>query len=133
MKSDLIHIFELLQQISSFFPDDDHYSECYENFITNNCYGIVAEHDGHVIGFGSIAFVPRIRGGVTGYIEDISVNSEFKRKGIGSMIVCELIRYAKNYGCYKVSLESKEINLDFYKSLGFINSGFVLNKYFLNK
>eukprot|EP00658_Telonema_sp_P-2_P030065 TRINITY_DN22772_c0_g1_i1.p1 TRINITY_DN22772_c0_g1~~TRINITY_DN22772_c0_g1_i1.p1 ORF type:complete len:158 (-),score=36.20 TRINITY_DN22772_c0_g1_i1:480-953(-) len=57
--------------------------------------------------------------GLAGHIEDISVDSGFKRKRLGSRMVFELLRRARERGCYKVELRCTRDNVPFYEHCGF--------------
>jgi len=59
-------------------------------------------------------------------MEDIFVLKEEQRKGYGTAIVKEIIRKAKEVGCYKIVATTryeKEKVVDMYKELGFIKHG----------
>ena len=67
------------------------------------------------------------RGAPSGIIEDVVVDPDHQRKGIGRA----MMRYAKGIckqkGCYKMVLSSKHSRTEahaFYKSLGFKKHGF---------
>ena len=50
----------------------------------------------------------KISGEVAGHIEDIVVDSEVRGKMIGVSLIKELIKVAKNKGCYRITLFCKE-------------------------
>lgn len=58
-------------------------------------------------------------GGKVGHIEDVATRCEYEGKGIGRNIIKELIRIAKENGCYKVILECNEKVVGFYERNGF--------------
>ena len=57
--------------------------------------------------------------GKVGHIEDVVVDKEYQRKGIGEKIVMYLLRYAKDQGCYKTILDCSDDVKPFYEKLGF--------------
>jgi glucosamine-phosphate N-acetyltransferase len=59
------------------------------------------------------------KGGIVGHIEDVSTNKEYEKQGVGSSIMEECIKYAKQRGCYKIILDCAEKNVPFYKRSGF--------------
>ena len=67
--------------------------------------------------------IEKIRGGLIGFIEDIAVIEEYRMRGIGNKIINELIKKGKNRGCYKLVLECREETNNFYKKIGFNESG----------
>jgi len=58
-------------------------------------------------------------GGKVGHIEDVVIDKEYQRKGIGEKIVVYLLRYAKDQGCYKTILDCVDEVKPFYEKLGF--------------
>ena len=58
-------------------------------------------------------------GGKVGHIEDVVVDKEYQKKGIGEKIIIYLLRYAKDQGCYKTILDCTDEVKPFYEKLGF--------------
>ena len=61
-----------------------------------------------------------------GLIEDVCVCEEMRGQGVGSQLLGEIIREAKQYGCYKIiatSRNTREKVHKFYEKLGFTNYG----------
>ena len=117
-------VIKLLQSVSIFFPDKDHIKDCWSKFINQeNLYAVVAVIDDEVIAYGSILYGYKIRGGLVGYIEDIVVDASYQKFGIGSCLVQKLLEDSKKKGSYKVCLQCKEHNVDFYKKSGLSISG----------
>ena len=85
-----------------------------------------------MIGFGSIFIFERVRGGKSAILEDIVVENSFRSRKVGTQIINILIKHAVINKCFKVSLESSELNKNFYKKLGFIESGKTMKKFLLN-
>jgi GNAT superfamily N-acetyltransferase len=129
-KSDLDSTFELLQSISEFLPAKNEYSDIWDMYKNQqNFYAIVAAVDKKIIGFGSICIETKIRGGSMGHIEDIVTNQKYRKKGIGTIILNGLCDIAKANNCYKVSLQCKEENLEFYNKANFEIGGFSMQKF----
>ena len=125
--SDLAPIYKLLLQLSDFRPEKN-FLNIFREFISQDVVGLVACMDstGEVIGFGSIFFFRRIRGGIQAYIEDVAIEPEFQHDGVGTRIVKELLFHAKLKGAYRVVLTCSERNLPFYAKFGFCRDGFSL-------
>lgn len=124
LKKDLTEIFLILQSISSFMPDKKDNDKIWESFIKQkNIDSIVIVLDDKVIGYGSVVFETKIRGGIHGHIEDIAIHEDFQNNHFGSLLVNKLIQIAKEKKCYKVSLGCYENNLNFYKKNRFEESG----------
>jgi len=114
----------LLQEISAFIPDDITRSRSIKSYINDkNSYSVVAKENKKIIAFGSIFMFIRVRGGKVGILEDIIVHKKFRSKKIGSLIVKELIDYAEENGCFKISLETSRENCKFYEKLNFKQNG----------
>tara|TARA_Y200000002_G_scaffold378887_1_gene387120 strand:+ start:604 stop:1041 length:438 start_codon:yes stop_codon:yes gene_type:complete len=123
-------IFELLQVISNFYPKQREFKNVWSEFINQKqVFSIVAldtnldNLDEKLVGFGSLHLSKKIRGGLIGFIEDIVVLEEYRKRGIGNKIINELINKAKKRGCYKLVLECREQTKNFYKKIGFNESG----------
>lgn len=58
--------------------------------------------------------------GNTAWLAHIIVNPEFRKKGIGSLIVDHLLKILKNSGCETVSLIATELGYPVYKKAGFV-------------
>ena len=123
-------LIDLLQDISNFKPNNSEYKSIYDSFIAqNDVIGVVAlvKHNKfsneRVVGFGSLHMSKRIRGGVIGFIEDVAVNENFRKKGIGELIIKELMDKAREKKCFKLVLQCKEVTKTFYQKIGFTQSG----------
>ena len=84
-----------------------------------------ADIDGKIVGICFIvmrtpkndALVPR----VCAYIDDIAVDENYRRQGIGTALYNEALKRAKECGAQVIQLQVSEFNkaaVDFYKSLG---------------
>lgn len=81
----------------------------------------VAVIEGKVVGSTTLLIETKFihNGGKVGHIEDVVVDKEYQRKGIGEKIVVYLLRYAKDQGCYKTILDCVDDVKPFYEKLGF--------------
>jgi len=61
--------------------------------------------------------------GRRGRVEDIVVHSDYRGKRFGKMVVQCLISIARKLKCYKISLECKDDNVNWYNSMGFTKEG----------
>ena len=80
------------------------------------------------VGYASILIENKIRGSKSGHIEDIAIYKDFRKKGIGRLLINALCEIAKQERCYKIALSCKDTNLNFYKKSNFILSGLYLAK-----
>lgn len=81
----------------------------------------VAMIEGKVVGSTTLLIETKFihNGGKVGHIEDVVVDKEYQRKGIGEKIIMYLLKYAKDQGCYKTILDCADEVKPFYEKLGF--------------
>ena len=107
----------------------DSFSKNYDKKINESIFssdevdGIVALEKGNVLGYASIHYIKKITR-TSGIIEDVVVKENQRGKGIGKLLVNNLIEKAKKNNCDKIILSSSEKNLKFYKKLGFQKNEF---------
>jgi predicted N-acetyltransferase YhbS len=107
----------------------DSFSNNYEKEINESIFssdevdGIVAMEEGNVLGYASIHYIKKITR-KSGIIEDVVVKENQRGKGIGKLLVKNLIEKAKKNTCDKIILSSSEKNLKFYEKLGFQKNEF---------
>ena len=107
----------------------DSFSKNYDNKINESIFssdevdGIVALEKGNVLGYASIHYIKKITR-KSGIIEDVVVKENKRGKGIGKLLVNNLIEKAKKNNCDKIILSSSEKNLKFYQKLGFQKNEF---------
>lgn len=124
---DMCAVMEMLQDVSDYRPSAHEISSLPIAFLsTSNAYACVAMQDERLIGFGSVFFLSRIRGGRSAIIEDVVVASHVRGQGVGRGIIEALLEAARLQGCFKVSLEAAGSAESFYKALGFESAGKVM-------
>jgi len=81
----------------------------------------VAVIEGKIVGSATLLIETKFihNGGKVGHIEDVVVDKEYQKKGIGEKIIIYLLRYAKDQGCYKTILDCVDEVKPFYEKLGF--------------
>jgi GNAT superfamily N-acetyltransferase len=89
----------------------------------------LAEIDGEVVGTFALLVMENIahKGTPSAVVEDVGVIPGLQGKGIGKKMMEYALQYAKEKGCYKMSLSSnlrREQAHQFYESLGFKKHGF---------
>lgn len=122
-------IIYLLQDISVYVPAKQELSSIWTKFITQpHVYGWVVLLDAEVIGYGSLVFEVKIRGGLSAHVEDIVISKNYRGKAYGRKLLEYLIHFATEHKCYKLSLQCSEENQSFYESVGFVRSHFTMQK-----
>lgn len=125
---DMEEIINLLQQLSTYKPENSDYSLLWDSFQNqDNLYGLTMKDDGKVCGFGVVLIEQKIRGSKMAHIEDIVIDSEKRGLGYGKLLINQLCEIAKNNSCYKVSLACSKSNIDFYEKCKFNVDGYSLS------
>ena len=115
-QTDMEAVIDLLQLMSEFKPSESEFLNIWNSFSKqNHVHSLVALKEKQIVGYGSIVIETKIRGGKSGHIEDVVSHSLFRAKGIGKAIVEALFNIAKANNCYKVSIQCRDYNVDFYK------------------
>jgi len=115
-----LHTLDSLRQASN--TDKKIVEKTFEKINSNPDYLIiVALTDGKVVGATTLLIETKFihNGGKVGHIEDVVVNKEYQKKGIGEKMINYLLRYAKDQGCYKTILDCVDDVKPFYEKLGF--------------
>ncbi len=92
-----------------------------------NNFLIVAEIEDSIIGCLQLTYITYLtyQGGKRALIEGVRIDSKYRGKGIGKMMIDWVLSKAKQDGCHMVQLTTDKKRpdaLEFYKQLGFIPS-----------
>ena len=129
-KKDLDLVFVLLNQLKQIDIDSIDKDKAWSDFINNTgSNSVVGLYNDKIVAYGSVVVENKVRGEVAGHIEDIVVDSEVRGKMIGVSLIKELIKVAKNKGCYRITLFCKETLVNFYGRNGFEVNNVVMKKY----
>ena len=129
-KKDLDQVFVLLNQLKQIEIDTIDKDKAWSDFINNTgSNSVVGLYNNKIVAYGSVVVENKVRGEVAGHIEDIVVDSEVRGKMIGVSLIKELIKVAKNKGCYRITLFCKETLVNFYGRNGFEVNNVVMKKY----
>jgi len=89
---------------------------------------LVAEERGKIVGTMVLIIVPNLSHGGLPWagVENVVVDSGYRRQGIGKLLMDYALAQAKKAGCYKIQLISDKRRKEahqFYRSLGYKSSG----------
>jgi glucosamine-phosphate N-acetyltransferase len=86
---------------------------------------VAVKNDGEIVGSNTLLIEQKFihNGGKVGHIEDVVTKKGYEGLGIGTALVGESLRFAKQMKCYKVILDCSEENMPFYKKIGFNEHG----------
>ncbi|WP_338971744.1 GNAT family N-acetyltransferase [Spiroplasma endosymbiont of Panorpa germanica] len=90
----------------------------------NICEPIFLYHDSKIVATGNIYF-----GSQACVIDDITVNSNYRGKGLASIILYELLSKARTFGCENLLLVATKDGLPIYKKMGFQKTGLNIEIY----
>jgi len=127
--SDIADIYRCLSQMVTYVPSHESRDEIAADYFKQDwVYAIVSEVSEYssqkvTVGFASISFEMKIRGGIIGHIEDVVVDHRWRRTGLGRELVEALKEEARRRGAYRIYLECAPENADFYGICGFVHSG----------
>jgi len=138
-QSDLSTIYELaIELVESVKYEEgvakDVVQQNCRNALTNpNCYILLAETEGKVIGF--ISFMTRktiIHSDLCGLIDELVVSKRYRRKGAGKELIHAAVEKCKKLRCCEVEVSTELTNVnarEFYKHCGFEETGVILEKH----
>lgn len=100
---DILKIFEMEKEC---FPQEPwSFQMLASSFETDSFIGILAEDGGEIIGYGGITVAAD-----SADIENVAVSEPYRRSGVGTALIAELVRIAKDKGAEKVFLEVRVSN-----------------------
>lgn len=112
---DILRISEIEKEC---FPDEPwSFQMLASSFDSENFYGLAVEDGGEIIGYGGITVTFD-----TADIANVAVTEAFRKSGVGSSILRELLSIAKKKGAEKVFLEVRVSNspaMSMYLKYGF--------------
>ena len=142
-EKDIPHILELYRQLAFSPPPPDEprpsleeYRKVFLEISTMPGYRLlVAEEDGNIVGTTVVAVLPGIAHGTSPFavVEYVVVDENYRRKGIGKLLMDYVKDFAGEAGCYKIMLTSDNRRVEaheFYRSLGFEASAHGFRFYF---
>ena len=131
-KNDIDEVFLLLQQMTKIDYSNRDKEKCWNLFLSCSSESLVGIYKDKVIAYGSLVLEYKIRGGISGHIEDIVVSDKVRYKKIGTKLIEELVNIGNKKGCYRITLFCKKSLINFYSKNGFKVNNIAMKK-FLNK
>ncbi len=129
-KKDLEQIFLLLQQLTEIDYLNRDKDKCWKLFKSNTANNsIVGVYKKKIIAYGGLVVENKIRGGISGQIEDIVVSNKVRNKNIGTKLIKHLVEIGKKKGCYRITLFCKESLINFYSKNGFKVNNIAMKKF----
>ena len=96
---------------------------------TNKIIIVYSKIENKIIGSGTIFIIEKLHNNPIGQIEDVIITENYRKKGLGKVIIDRLIDIAINeMNCYKVILNCLDKNIGFYEKCGFKIAGVEMKK-----
>ena len=114
-------IFDLLEQLTiSFAFEKERFEKIIYSLPSNHRIFLYIE-DQKVMGMITIIIEQKLihNGSCVGHIEDLVVDKEYRKQGIGNELLEHVINYAKQNNCYKIILNCNKDLIPFYNKNGF--------------
>ena len=92
----------------------------------------VVEFEGKIIASVSLLLEQKIihECGIVGHLEDVVVDKDYRKYGLGKFIIERIIKIARERGCYKLIGDCKSELLGFYEKNGFESKCVQISIYF---
>ena len=95
---------------------------------------LLAEREGHPVGLLSLSMRANLfHAGLTCTIEELVVDEEARRQGVGSALLREAINRSENAGCAEISISTTADNtqaIALYRRFGLVDEAILLEKHF---
>ena len=131
-KKDLDEVYLLLQQMTKIDYSKRDKNKNWKLFELGSSESIVGIIDNKVVAYGSLVLEYKIRGSISGHIEDNVVSDKVRHQNIGTRLIKELVNIANKKGCYRVTLFCKESLIKFYELNGFDVNNVAMKKFLNN-
>ena len=118
-------LFQLFEQEAEFSPNPVIQEKALRRIIEDTAVGtiLVIEKEAKIIGMVSLLWsISTALGTRVAWLEDMVVDNAFRSKGIGSVLIHEVIAYARSVGCRRITLLTDGDNIPahrFYEKFGF--------------
>jgi|LauGreDrversion4_2_1035121.scaffolds.fasta_scaffold30185_4 glucosamine-phosphate N-acetyltransferase len=92
----------------------------------------VVEFEGKIIASVSLLLEQKMihECGIVGHLEDVVVDKDYRKYGLGKFIIERIIKIARERGCYKLIGDCKSELLGFYEKNGFESKCVQISIYF---
>lgn len=124
---------QLLEQLTTVSANEITYEEFVQHYdkLKSEVFVIRNEPSNRIIATASIfieeKFIHKLSS--VGHIEDVVVDVDYRKKGLGKMLIDYLIDYAKTKKSYKVILNCSSENAEFYTKCGFSKKNIEMSIY----
>ena len=121
-KEDYFKYYKLINQ----FRKTDFLYNNFCNFLNEKNINVwIIEKNNEIIGSCTILYERKLihNYGLVAHLEDVVICENYKNKGLGSLLLSEIIKKIKEKNCYKIILNCNEEIKGFYEKNNFIVNG----------
>lgn len=126
---------DLLRHLSIINPDNISYTDFCKwiDSLKSDIFVIVDTlNNNKLVGSGTVIIEPKFIHDLSsvGHIEDIVIAPDYRDRGLGKLLINNLVENAKKLNCYKVILNCDPSNIKFYEKCGFTQKNVQMALYF---
>jgi glucosamine-phosphate N-acetyltransferase len=125
-EEDSKEIVRILSQLSDCSQTIDYVAEMIIKYQEeSNISRYVMEDDNKIVAIGNILFEQKISHSsfLAAHIEDVVVDKDYRRKGLGQELIAFLVEKAREAKAYKIILDCDRDKVSFYERCGFYENG----------
>jgi glucosamine-phosphate N-acetyltransferase len=121
--NDYISYLKLIQQFRTTFYTKEQFDDFLSSLHQTDI--IVMMKENQIIASGTILYETKLIHNISLYahIEDIIVDNQFRKQGIGKLLIEYLVQCCKNKNCYKILLDCQKELIPFYEKNKFHENG----------
>ena len=120
-------IINLLSQLTNVENSDGliisekEYASFFLNLENNVHIYVMQTDEEELVGMGTIVVEKKLihGGSKVAHIEDVVIDKKYRGFGYGKILLDNLISKSKKFDCYKIKLNCKKENVEFYEKTGF--------------
>lgn len=103
----------------------DNFCKAVDSIRNQNAYIYVIEEDNIIIGTIKVIIEYKLHNNLrsVAHIEDVVVHKDYRKRGLGTLLIEHAKEVSNSYNCYKIILSCNMNNIEFYKNRGFIEKG----------
>lgn len=124
-ESDFYQINDLFREFAEFEKLPEKMTNTVERMLNEkeffHCFVAEEKASGRIVGYATYFFCYYTWIGKALYMDDLYVKSDFRGKGLGTLLINRIINYAKETNCHKLRWQVSDWNkpaIDFYRNLG---------------
>lgn len=127
---DHLELYKQLTVINPELINKGKYDSFIEKLNDNHQIFVICE-DNKIIASGTIIIEEKLIRNLAklAHIEDIVVDNNYRKYGLGKKIIQHLVNYGLSKGCYKITLDCNDNNIKFYENCGFTKNGNQMSLY----